>query len=118
MPVNKIQPTEGAPNPTQCSKWSMGESWIDLFHHKSHDYLLVADYSSDVPLVREHSSQMASPVMSLLKTIFQSITFQPMCSETKDSSLHQLYFKNLQDDTNRRFFAQHPYFHSSMGVLK
>ena len=43
---------------------------IDLFQHKSHDYLLVAHYFSNFPLVRKLNTQTAAHVMSLLKTIF------------------------------------------------
>ena len=43
---------------------------IDLFQHKSHDYLLVADYISNFLLFGKLNNQTAAHVMSLLKTIF------------------------------------------------
>ena len=43
---------------------------IDLVQHKSHDYLLVADFLSNVPLVRKLDNQTTAHVVSLLKTNF------------------------------------------------
>ena len=43
---------------------------IDLFEHRSHHYLLVADYFSQFPIVKKLSNQTSGHVISLLKTIF------------------------------------------------
>ena len=49
-------------------------SWVklevDIFEHCSHHNLLVADYFSRFPVVKKLTSQTASHVISLLKTIF------------------------------------------------
>ena len=43
---------------------------IDLFEHRSHHYLLVADYFSKFPIVKKLSNQTSGHVIGLLKTIF------------------------------------------------
>ena len=43
---------------------------IDIFEHRSHHYLLVADYFSKFPIVRQLSNQTSGHVIDLLKTIF------------------------------------------------
>lgn len=43
---------------------------IDLFEYKSRDYLLVADYYSNFPLVRMLTSKRADHIISLLKIMF------------------------------------------------
>ena len=42
----------------------------DIFEHRSHHYLLVADYFSKFPVVKKLTNQTAGHVISLLKTIF------------------------------------------------
>ena len=43
---------------------------IDIFEHRSHHYLLVADYFSKFPVVKKLSNQTAGHVIDVLKTIF------------------------------------------------
>ena len=43
---------------------------IDLFQDNSHDYPLLEDYFSNLPLVMKLSNQTVSYVLSLLKAIF------------------------------------------------
>ena len=43
---------------------------IDLLEHRSHHYLLVADYFSKFPIVKKLSNQTSGHVIGLLKTIF------------------------------------------------
>ena len=43
---------------------------VDIFEHRSHHYLLVADYFSKFPVVKKLTNQTAGHVISLLKTIF------------------------------------------------
>ena len=43
---------------------------IDMFKHRSHHYLLVADYFSKFPIVKKLSDQTSGHVIGLLKTIF------------------------------------------------
>ena len=43
---------------------------IDIFEHRSHHYLLVADYFSKFPIVKKLSNQTSSHVIGLLKPIF------------------------------------------------
>ena len=43
---------------------------MDLFEHKSHHYLLVADYFSKFPFVSKLNNLTSNHVISLLKTIF------------------------------------------------
>ena len=43
---------------------------IDIFEHRSHHYLLVADYFSKFPIVRKLSNHTSGHVIGLLKTIF------------------------------------------------
>ena len=43
---------------------------IDIFKHRSHHYLLVADYFSKFPIVEKLSSQTSGHVIDLLKTIY------------------------------------------------
>ena len=42
----------------------------EIFEHRSHHYLLVADYFRKFPIVRKLSNQMSGHVIDLLKTIF------------------------------------------------
>ena len=42
---------------------------IDLFEHRSHHYLLVADYFSKFPIVKKLSNRTSGHVIGLLKTI-------------------------------------------------
>ena len=46
------------------------------------------------------------------------MAFQPMYLQTKEGSLYQLNFKNLQDTADLRFSSQHPDIHSPMSLLK
>ena len=43
---------------------------IDIFEHRSHHYLLVADYFSKFPTVKKLSNQTSGHIIGLLKTIF------------------------------------------------
>ena len=43
---------------------------VDIFGHRSHHYLLVADYFNKFPFVKKLTSQTAGHVIRLLKTIF------------------------------------------------
>ena len=43
---------------------------VDIFEHRSHHYMLVADYFSKFPVVKKLTNQTAEHVISLLKTIF------------------------------------------------
>ena len=43
---------------------------VDIFEHRSHHYLLVADFFSMFPVVKKLTNQTAGLVISLLKTIF------------------------------------------------
>ena len=69
MPVNKAQPAERASRPTCYTKQSMGETW-DWHLSTSQDYLLVADYFGNFPLVRLLNNQMAAQTVSILKMMF------------------------------------------------
>ena len=42
---------------------------IDIFEHRSHHYLLVADYFSKFPIVKKLSNQTSGQVIGLLKTM-------------------------------------------------
>ena len=42
----------------------------DIFEHRPHHYLLVADYFSKFPVVKKLTNQTAGDVISLLQTIF------------------------------------------------
>ena len=92
---------------------------IDLFQHKYHDYLPCSRTTSAASIWSgKHSNQLVAHDMGLLKRIFSSIAFQPMHSQTKEGSSHQLNFKNLQEATDLRFFTENLYIHCQMGVLK
>ena len=47
-----------------------GKFGIDIFQHRSWDYLLVVDYISNFPLVRLLNNQTAAHVVDILKIIF------------------------------------------------
>ena len=42
----------------------------DIFQYGSNDYLLIADYFGNFPLVRALCNQMATHVIDILKTMF------------------------------------------------
>ena len=43
---------------------------VDIFEHRSHHYLLVADYFSKFPVVKKLSNQTSGHVINILKTVF------------------------------------------------
>ena len=43
---------------------------IDIFEHRSHNFLLVADYFSKFPAVKKLSNQTSCHVINILKTVF------------------------------------------------
>ena len=48
---------------------------IDMFEFNGKQYLLVADYFSRFPIVRELSDMTANRVIAILKHCFQSMAF-------------------------------------------
>ena len=59
--------TEGTTSVPSLPWFKLG---VDIFEHRSHHYLLVADYFSKFPLVKKLTSRTVGHVISLLKTIF------------------------------------------------
>ena len=59
--------TEGTTGVPSLPWFKLG---VDIFEHRSHHYLLVADYFSKFPVVKKLTNQTAGHVTSLLQTIF------------------------------------------------
>ena len=68
------------PHDVPKSPWEKVD--INLFQHRSLDYLLVTDYFNNFSLVRKCSNQTAAHVVSLLKAIFSEHAI-PVCVFTE-----------------------------------
>ena len=81
---------------------------VDIFGHRSHHYLLVADYFNKFPFVKKLTSQTAGHVIRLLKTIFSEYGVPATVYTDQGTQLVSQEFKKFAPQY--RFEVQH-WFH-------
>ena len=80
---------------------------IDIFHYGSHEYLLVADYFSNFPLIRFLNNPMAAHVINILKMMFSEHGIPACVFTDQGDNSHLLSSESLQSSTGLRYFTQH-----------
>ena len=91
---------------------------VDIFGHRSHHYLLVADYFNKFPFVKKLTSQTAGHVIRLLKTIFSEYGVPATVYTDQGTQLVSQEFKKFA--LQYRFEVQHssPRYPQSNGFIE
>ena len=91
---------------------------VDIFGHRSHHYLLVADYFRKFPVVKKLTNQTAGHVISLLKTIFSEYGVPATVYIDQGSQFVSQEFKQFA--LQYRFKVQHsgPRYPQSNGFIE
>ena len=91
---------------------------VDLFEHRSHHYLLVADYFKKSPVVKKLINQTAGHAISLLKTIFSECGVPATVCTDQGTQFVSQEFKQFA--LQYRFEVQHssPRYPQSNGFIE